>query len=175
MDKVKRKDFIEAISDITNEYGDKPLSATQVFLPGMDNKYMFVQCIKGKYDLAKVSEGNIGEFEVLGMESPIVGREGLSKENLEDVAKIVLAYSFTELTDREEEKKYAYRLPFNITLSNMTNYHVRKVITGVQLESADLESLENVSYFQFTDKEIEKYTGLERALFDACEKFEVTQ
>lgn len=175
MEQLKRKDFIEAISNITNEHGDKPLRAVHAFNPGMQSPSMDVKCIKEKYSLAKVGEGYIGDFEMYGMKSPIVGREGLSKENLEDVAKIIMAYSFTELIDREEEKKYAYRFPFNITRSNKTNYHVRKVITGVQLESADLESVENINAFQFTDKEIEKYKGLERTLFDACEKYEVTQ
>ena len=175
MEQLKRKDFIEAISNITNEHGDKPLRAVQNFNPGMQSPSIDVKCIKEKYGLAKVSEGYVGDFEMYGMKSPIVGREGLSKENLEDVAKLIMIYSLTPIADREEEKKYMYRFPFNITRSNRTNYHIRKVISGVQLDSADIEKRKNVNGFHFTDKEVEKYTGLERMLFQACEKVEVTK
>lgn len=98
---------------------------------------------------------------------------GVDKKALEDLFNYVCEYSKTPLEERVEERRYVYELPV-LDWSNerlclyKTSHEYKKLRVTLRENLMDKELL------YFTDKEIEQYTGKDRALFDACEKIEVT-
>ena len=90
-----------------------------------------------------------------------------------DLAESLLAYTMTPIEEREEEKKYVYKFPFSITMTN-TTHHIIKFDSGIRLDGSINSYVNNSRPFHFTDKEVEQYSGKARLLFDACEKIEVS-
>lgn len=93
-----------------------------------------------------------------------------------DLAESLLAYAMTPLEEREEEKKYRYKIKFDLYLGwNIEALHIFKYNDGtVALDGSSESYVNKAEVFHFTDKEVEKFTGKDRALFNACEKIEVT-
>lgn len=92
------------------------------------------------------------------------------------LANIVWEYASTPLEEREEEKKYIYKFPFNVIYETKKDLYVFKILDdGLNLSNAAVHDLEINYRYHFTDKEVGKFTGKERALFNACEKIEVSE
>ena len=92
------------------------------------------------------------------------------------LANIVWEYASTPLEEREEEKKYIYKFPFNVIYETKKDLYVFKILDdGLNLSNAVVHDLEINYRYHFTDKEVGKFTGKERALFNACEKIEVSE
>lgn len=91
-----------------------------------------------------------------------------------DLAESLLAYAMTPIEEREEEKKYIYKFPFNVIYETKKDLYIFKILgDGLNLSNASVHDLEINYRYHFTDKEVGKFTGKERALFNACEKIEV--
>lgn len=162
---MKTQEFIEAIRQIENQYGDTPLKAVEV---DYYRDELHVTCIKEKHTLARVSESDVGDFAIYGISSPIVGREGLTKGNLVEVANLIYHYSFTEIEEREEEKKYRYSLKGVREGSSYLNYNKKYqnyCFTNL-LEVSDVTT-------QFTDSETKNFPEEIKNLLKYCEKIEV--
>lgn len=92
------------------------------------------------------------------------------------LANIVWEYASTPLEEREEEKKYRYKLPFALAVTEIEkDAHLRKDLGFIVIDSSGVDFSKVNSDFHFTDKEVEEYTGKKRALFNACEKIEVSE
>lgn len=93
----------------------------------------------------------------------------------EDLYKLAVEYANTPLEEREEEKKYVYKFPFNVIYETKKDLYVFKILYGgLNLSNAAVHDPEINSRYHFTDKEVEKFTGKDRELFNVCEKIEVT-
>ena len=91
------------------------------------------------------------------------------------ISKLIYEYGMTPLEEREEEKKYRYKLPFRLAVTEIEkDAHLRKDLGFIVIDSSGVDFSKVNSDFHFTDKEVEEYTGKKRALFNACEKIEVT-
>ena len=91
------------------------------------------------------------------------------------LANIAWEYARTPLEERAEEKKYRYKLPFRLAVTEIEkDAHLRKDLGFIVIDSSGVDFSKVNSDFHFTDKEVEEYTGKKRALFNACEKIEVT-
>ena len=92
------------------------------------------------------------------------------------LADIVYEYARTPLEEREEEKEYRYKLPFRLAVTEIEkDAHLRKDLGFIVIDSSGVDFSKVNSDFHFTDKEVEEYTGKKRALFNACEKIEVSE
>jgi len=81
----------------------------------------------------------------------------------------------TPIEKRLEEKKYRYKLPFRLAVTKIEKAaHLRKDLGFIAIDTSGVDFAKADSDFHFTDKEVEQYTGKDRALFNACEKIEVT-
>ena len=91
------------------------------------------------------------------------------------ISKLIYEYGMTPLEEREEEKEYRYKLPFRLAVTEIEkDAHLRKDLGFIVIDSSGVDFSKVNSDFHFTDKEVEEYTGKKRALFNACEKIEVT-
>lgn len=92
------------------------------------------------------------------------------------LANIAWEYARTPLEEREEEKEYRYKLPFRLAVTEIEkDAHLRKDLGFIVIDSSGVDFSKVNSDFHFTDKEVEEYTGKKRALFNACEKIEVSE
>lgn len=99
-----------------------------------------------------------------------------------DLAESLVAYTITPIEEREEEKKYIYSFPFHITARNVETKHICRNHTFRESGESDdliidlspMDTVVTNEKFFFTDKEVEKYTGKDKALFNVCKKIEVT-
>ena len=89
------------------------------------------------------------------------------------LANIAWEYAGTPLEEREEEKKYVYKLPI-LSTGSSTSF-IQKFFSAIRIASPDKKVDDLTGIYHFTDKEVEQYTGKSRLLFDACEKIEVTE
>ena len=98
------------------------------------------------------------------------------------ISRLIYEYGMSPLEEREEEKKYIYRFPFHITARNVETKHICRNHTfresgesnDLIIDLSPMDTVVTNEKFLFTDKEIEKYTGKDEALFNVCEKIEVT-
>lgn len=88
------------------------------------------------------------------------------------ISKLIYEYGMTPLEEREEEKKYIYKLPILSTRSSTS--FIQKFFSAIRIASPEKKVDDLTGIYHFTDKEVEQYTGKARLLFDACEKIEVT-
>ena len=97
------------------------------------------------------------------------------------LANIAWEYASTPLVDRgeEEEKKYRYKFPFRLAVTeiekeaHLRKEELRKNLSFIVVDTSGVDFAKKHSDFHFTDKEVEQYTGKDRALFNVCEKIEV--
>ena len=99
-----------------------------------------------------------------------------SLKEQEKLFSCLVEYASTPLEEREEEKKYRYKIKFDLYPGrNIETLHIFKYSDGtVALDGSSDGYVNKAENFHFTDKEVEQYTGKDRALFNACEKIEVT-
>lgn len=90
-----------------------------------------------------------------------------------DLAESLLAYAMTPIDEREEEKKYVYKLPI-LSTGSSTSF-IQKFFSAIRIASPDKKVYDLTGIYHFTDKEVEQYAGKSRLLFDACEKIEVSE
>ena len=90
-----------------------------------------------------------------------------------DLAESLLAYAMTPIDEREEEKKYVYKLPI-LSTGSSTSF-IQKFFSAIRIASPDKKVDDLTGIYHFTDKEVEQYAGKSRLLFDACEKIEVSE
>jgi len=105
-----------------------------------------------------------------------------SLKEQEKLFSCLVDYARTPLEEREEEKKYIYRFPFHITARNVETKHICRNHTfresgesnDLIIDLSPMDTVVTNEKFLFTDKEVEKFTGRDRALFNICKKIEVT-
>ena len=101
--------------------------------------------------------------------------EVIEEKTREDLYRLAVEYAHTPLDERKEEKKYRYKLPFALAVTEIEkDAHLRKDLGFIVIDSSGVDFSKVNSDFHFTDKEVEEYTGKKHALFNACEKIEVT-
>ena len=88
------------------------------------------------------------------------------------ISRLIYEYGMSPLEEREEEKKYAYKLPI-LSTGSSTSF-IQKFFSAIRIASPDKKVDDLTVNYHFTDKEVEQYAGKSRLLFDACEKIEVT-
>ena len=93
-------------------------------------------------------------------------------EGDERLFDLMYEYARTPLDEREEEKKYIYKLPI-LSMGSSTSF-IQKFFSAIRIASPDKKVDDLTGIYHFTDKEVEQYAGKSRLLFDACEKIEVT-
>lgn len=97
-----------------------------------------------------------------------------SGSNEIELLNVITEYLVTPLTEREEEKKYRYELP--VLNTNDRFLHLHKYSRNeLRIDDSRRDFALTDGTFHFTDKEVEQFTGKDRALFDACEKIEVAE
>ena len=107
--------------------------------------------------------------------------EVIEEKTREDLYRLAVEYAHTPLDERKEEKKYRYEFPIHITAKNVETKHICRNHTFKESGESDdliidlspIKCVVEDEHFHFTDKEVEQYTGKDRALFNACEKIEV--
>lgn len=132
----------------------------------------FIEIIKDSVDVYATIEIN-SEF---GMDTDYRDFKLLSYNDKEALFDIIYEYTRTPLEEREEEKKYVYKIEYAGTIGVSRMLHIARLNydnATVLLDGSSEYFVKQNRYFHFTDKEVEKYTGKNRALFDACEKIEV--
>ena len=88
------------------------------------------------------------------------------------ISRLIYEYGMSPLEEREEEKKYVYKLPI-LSTGSSTSF-IQKFFSAIRIASPDKKVDDLTGIYHFTDKEVEQYAGKSRLLFDACEKIEVT-
>ena len=88
------------------------------------------------------------------------------------ISRLIYEYGMSPLEEREEEKKYVYRMNCAV----VTQEYLKAAKKGVVRLEGDRDSSTNEPYFKskFTDAEVENYPKEVRELFKICEKIEVT-
>ena len=120
--------------------------------------------------------------KVLSIDTSFHNFTSLDKHEQDLLFNLILDYASTPLEEREEEKKYIYSFPFHITARNVETKHICRNHTFRESGESDdliidlspMDTVVTNEKFFFTDKEVEKYTGKDKALFNVCEKIEVT-
>ena len=88
------------------------------------------------------------------------------------ISRLIYEYGMSPLEEREEEKKYVYKLPI-LSTGSSTSF-IQKFFSAIRIASPDKKVDDLTGIYHFTDKEVEQYAGKSRLLFDACEKIEVS-
>lgn len=119
--------------------------------------------------LCSISED--GQFEV---DTYRTNFANLEKDTQAKLFKLVTEYSATPIEERKEEKKYRYELPALDSNDNFVYLH-KHSINEVRIGYLCNQHIFTEGVYEFTDKEVKQYTDKARALFDACEKIEITE
>lgn len=95
-----------------------------------------------------------------------------SGHNEIELLNVITEYLVTPLEEREEEKKYVYRMNCAVVAQEYLKASKRGVVRfeGVR----DFSTNEPYFKSKFTDAEVENYPEEVRELFKICEKIEVT-
>lgn len=109
---------------------------------------------------------------ILGIDTDYDTFKSLDDDDKNILFRLILEYAKTPLKERDIEKKYRYELPvLNI---NDILLHIRKYSRNeLRIDHSRKDFVLTDAAYHFTDKEVEKFTGKDRALFNACEKIEV--
>ena len=90
------------------------------------------------------------------------------------ISKLIYEYGMTPLEEREEEKKYIYRLAVPDAIGGFYALRTNGEQDDLRVGGTIYERYKEIDSYHFTDKEVEQFTGKERALFNVCEKIEVS-
>ena len=154
---MKTKEFLRRVEDELGYAADK------------SENYITIKKESGKFDALFAM---IAINKVLGFDTSFHNFTSLDKHDRNLLFDLILEYARTPLDEREEEKKYIYKLPILFTGSSAS--FIQKFFSAIRISSPDKKVDDLTGNYHFTDKEVEQYAGKARLLFDACEKIEVT-
>ena len=150
---MKTKEFIEKVKEMGFEVREYDID-----IDVMNGNHDSICSVSTMFRF--VLDTNWSSFEVIEEKT----REGLYR--------LAVEYARTPLDEREEEKKYVYKLPI-LSTGSSTSF-IQKFFSAIRIASPDKKVDDLTVNYHFTDKEVEQYAGKSRLLFDACEKIEVT-
>lgn len=169
---MKTKEFIRRLSIFAGTYGMRVSQSDDynyITLETDDSLKLEVLCVETK------AYFSVNSIEIAFDELPHLAKQEVMND-------IIFPYISTPLEKRVEEKKYRYEFLIHITAKNVETKHICRNHTFRESGESDqliidLSSIDCVvkdESFHFTDKEVEQFTGKDRALFNVCEKIEVT-
>lgn len=165
---MKTKEFLRIVEDELGYAADK------------SENYITIKKESGKFDALFAM---IAINKVLGFDTSFHNFTSLDKHDRNLLFDLILEYARTPLDEREEreeEKKYRYKFPFRLAVTeiekeaHLRKEELRKNLSSIVVDTSGVDFAKKHSDFHFTDKEVEQYTGKDRALFIVCEKIEVT-
>ena len=154
---MKTKEFIRRVEDELGYVTDK------------SENYITIRKGQEKFDKLFAM---VAINKILGIDTSFHNFTSLDKHGRNLLFDLILEYALTPLDEREEEKKYIYKLPI-LTMGSSTSF-IQKFYSAIRIASPDKKVDDLTGIYHFTDKEVEQYAGKSRLLFDACEKIEVT-
>lgn len=112
------------------------------------------------------------DFNILAWVNKYENESHIYRVLPKDLAESLLAYTMTPIEEREEKKKYVYRMNRAVAGQEYLKASKRGVVS---FEGArDFSTNEPYFKSKFTDAEVENYPEDVRELFKICEKIEVT-
>lgn len=122
------------------------------------------------YEICNVSKLNCFSMNTRG--AVFINLESDVKEKL---LTYLYEYAKTPLEEREEEKKYRYKLSSNFEIKNtLTRNLPRETFFFSSIEEEDYRDYTLKFQKYFTDKDVDRLPKDVRDVFNACEKIEVT-
>lgn len=116
---------------------------------------------------------NVNEYLAYHFNTDYKAFKQLHLRDKRQLANIMWEYASTPLEEREEEKKYVYRMNRAVAAQE---YLKASNIGTVRFEGArDFSTNEPYFKSKFTDAEVENYSEEVREIFKICEKIEVTE